>query len=186
MPEPGPAWTLKDFDLDRDYKRLALVETLYDSSNPDLRKFKAAGGKMIVYQGLNDPAVLPRSIIDYYETVERTMNGRAATQSFLRLFVLPGMDHCGLGDGAFAVDWLSALESWVEKGQAPDKLISSHVRFDDMKLPGDFPKLERRLEFPLDSTNVAFSRPVYPFPVWAKYRGRGDSTQAASFGPVVP
>jgi hypothetical protein len=56
------------------------------------------------------------------------MNGRAATQSFLRLFVLPGMDHCGFGNGAFAVDWLGTLEAWVEKGQAPDKLVSFHVR----------------------------------------------------------
>jgi hypothetical protein len=152
MPEPGPTWTLKDFDLDRDYKRLTLVEALYDSSNPDLRKFKAAGGKLIVYQGLNDPAVLPRSTIDYYETVERTMSGREATQSFFRLFALPGMDHCGFGDGAYAVDWLSTLETWVEKGQAPDKLISSHVRLDDIKFPNDFAKLQRRNEFPLDRT----------------------------------
>ena len=184
MPEPGPTWTLKDFDLDRDYKRLALVEALYDSSNPDLRKFKAAGGKLIVYQGLNDPAVLPRSTIDYYETVERTMNGREATQSFFRLFALPGMDHCGFGDGAYAVDWLSTLETWVEKGQAPDKLIGSHVRFDDIRFPNDFAKLQRRIEFPLDPATVQFTRPVYPYPKRTKYKGSGDSNDAANFVPV--
>jgi Tannase and feruloyl esterase len=184
MPEPGPTWTLKDFDFDRDYKRLALVEALYDSGDPDLRKFKAAGGKMIVYQGLNDPAVLPRSTIDYYETVERTMNGREATQSFFRLFVLPGMDHCGFGDGAYAVDWLSALESWVEKGQAPDKLISSHVRLDDLRFPDDFATLERRIEFPLDPAMIQFTRPVYPYPTRAKYKGSGNSNDAANFVPV--
>ena len=184
MPEPGPSWTLKDFDLDRDYKRLTLVEALYDSSNPDLRKFQAAGGKMIVYQGLNDPGVLPRSTIDYYETVERTMQGRVATRSFIRLFAIPGMDHCGFGDGAYAVDWLSALETWVEKGQAPDKLISSHVRLDDIKFPDDFAKLERRIEFPLDPAMVQFTRPVFPYPTRAKYKGSGDSNDAANFVPV--
>lgn len=186
LPEPGPSWRLSDFDLDRDYKRLGLVEALYDSSNPDLRKFKAAGGKMLIYQGLNDPAVLPRSTIDYYETVERTMDGKAATQSFVRLFVLPGMDHCGLGNGAYAVDWLSALEAWVEKGQSPDKLIGAHVRLDDIKFPDDFARLARRLEFPLDPADVTFSRPIYPYPIWAKYRGRGDPNMAESFDPVKP
>jgi hypothetical protein len=184
MPEPGPTWNLSDFDVDRDYKRLGLVEALYDSSNPDLRKFKAAGGKMIAYQGLNDPGVLPGSTIDYYETVERTMEGREATKTFFRLFALPGVDHCGFGDGAFAVDWLGALEAWVEKGRAPDKLIASHVKLDDLKFPDDYVKIQRRLEFPLDAATVTFTRPAYPYPVRAKYKGSGDSNDAANFVPA--
>ena len=104
---------------------ITLMETLYDSSNPDLRRFKAAGGKMIIYQGLNDTAVLPRATVDYFETVERTMGGRVATQEFVRFFLLPGAQHCLCGDGAWAVDWLSHLEAWVEKGQAPKKVIGA-------------------------------------------------------------
>jgi feruloyl esterase len=83
LPEPGPTLQIGDLDFDRDYKRLALMQSLYDSSNPDLRRFKEAGGKLIIYQNMNDISVLPRATIDYYETVERTMGGRSATQDAL-------------------------------------------------------------------------------------------------------
>ena len=175
-----------DFDFDRDYQRLS--GSLYDSSNPNLRKFKAAGGKLIVYHGLNDPMVLPRATIDYYESVERTMGGRAATQAFVRLFAVPGMDHCLFGDGAFAVDWLGALEAWVEQGQGPTRLIASHVNVDDLTYdedkPADMERLARRLEFPLDPAKIEFSRPIYPYPIRAKYKGSGDPKDAANFVPV--
>jgi len=182
--EPPSGWHLEDFDIDRDYKRLS--GSLDDSSNTDLRKFKAAGGKLIVYQGLNDPEVPPRATIDYYETVERTMGGRAATQDFFRLYALPGMDHCMFGDGAFAVDWLSALEAWVEQGQAPARLIASHVNVDDLSYgrPADVQRIERRVtEFPLDPATVQFSRPVYPYPTRIRYKGSGDPNDAANFVP---
>jgi feruloyl esterase len=183
--EAPPGWRPRDFDFDRDYQRLS--GSLYDSSNPDLRRFKAAGGKLIVYQGLNDPWVPPRATIDYYETVERTLGGRAATQDFFRLFTLPGMDHCSFGDGAFAVDWLGALEGWVEQGHAPARLIASHVNVDDLSYdrPADMQRIERRVaEFPLDPATVQFSRPVYPYPTQVKYKGSGDLSDAANFVPV--
>ena len=185
LPESGPKWRLSDFDFDSDYKRLGLMQSLYDSSNPDLREFKAAGGKMIIFQGLNDNSVLPRSTIDYYETVERIMGGQAATEDFVRLFLLPGVGHCVGGDGAFDADYLSSLEAWVETSRAPDKLISSHVRLEDIKFESadDFPKLIRRMEYPLDPSTVEFSRPVYPYPTRATYLGHGDSKDAHSFGP---
>jgi hypothetical protein len=184
-----PGWSYSEFDFDRDYKRLGLG-AWYDNSNPDLRRFKSAGGKLIVYHGGNDTIDLPGPVIDYYETVERTMGGRAATQNFFRLFVIPGMNHCTLGDGAFAVDWLGYLEDWVENGQAPDKLISFHVKLDDLldkAMHGDHNALKtlmRRLEFPLDVAGIEFSRPVYPYPTTAKYLGHGSPKDAASFGPV--
>jgi hypothetical protein len=187
LPEPGPTWKLSDFDFDRDYTRLPLMETIYDSSNPDLRKFKAAGGKMIAYQGMNDNSVLPRSTIDYYEAVTRTMGGPAETRDFFRLFLLPGVLHCTGGSGAFAVDYLSYLEAWVENGRAPDELLSSHISFDDMSgTKFDAAEYERRLDFPLDPGKVTFSRPVYPYPVTTKYAGHGDPREALSFRPSQP
>jgi hypothetical protein len=177
MPIPSPSWQITDFDFERDYKRFGLLESLYGALNPDLRNFKAAGGKLILYQGWSDGAPLPLNSIDYYETAEKTMGGRAATQDFFRLFMIPGMDHCTGGDGAFAIDYLSYLEAWVEKGQAPDAMIGAHLTSNTYA---------DRDRFPLDPAKVSFTRPVYPYPIRAKYKGSGDPNQAASFGPVKP
>ncbi len=113
----GPAWSHRELDFDREPARTGLA-AYYDNTNPDLRSFKRGGAKLIVYHGGTDTIDLPGAMTDYYETVERTMGGRAATQEFFRLFVVPGMNHCGGGKGASAVDWLSVLEAWVEKGQS--------------------------------------------------------------------
>jgi hypothetical protein len=181
----SPQWKYTDFDFDRDYKRLGLAP-YYDNSNPDLRKFKQAGGKLIIYHGGTDTINLLGPVVDYYETVERTMGGREATQDFFRLFVIPGMNHCTLGEGPFAVDYLSYLEAWVERDKAPEKVIGSHVMLADLKLAdsNDVREMTRRLEFPLDPTTVEFSRPVYPYPLLAKYLGQGNPKDAASFGPI--
>jgi hypothetical protein len=154
--------------------------------NPDLRRFKARGGKLLSYTGWNDAIEGVLRTVDYYETAERTMGGPAATQDFFRLFVIPGMEHCSGGDGAFAVDYLSYLEAWVESGEAPAKLVGSHVKLEDLKFdnPKDLQERARRLEFPLDPRTIAFSRPVYPYPLGTKYSGRGDSKDAANFGPT--
>jgi hypothetical protein len=188
MPSPGAGWQVANFNFNTDYKRLGMMEALYTASNPDLRKFKAAGGKLIAYQGWNDALAVPGNIIDYYETAERTMGGRAATQEFFRLFMIPGMDHCFGGDGAFAVDYLTYLEEWVEKDRPPERLVSSHVMLDDLGVGDEksFAEVMRRLQFPLDPKSVVFSRPVYPYPTLAKYLGHGNPKEAASFGPAQP
>jgi feruloyl esterase len=173
---PQPlAWTIRDFDFDKDYKRLDVMQSLYDSSNPDLSRFKSAGGKMLIYHGLNDLSILPHWIIRYYQNVERAMGGREQTQSFVRLFSLPGVEHCAGGQGADKVDYLTYLENWVEQGKAPNRLIAAHLKKVDWTHPPTFP---------LDPSNIAFTRPVYPFPIKAKYLGPGDPNDAASFGPV--
>jgi feruloyl esterase len=177
---PGQtSWTIADFDFDRDYARSGAGVDFADT-NPDLRKFKGAGGKLISYQGGNDAAEIPGAIVDYYETVERTMGGRSQVEDFFRFFVIPGMDHCGGGDGAFAFDYLSYLEAWVEHGTAPNAMVGAHV--DPLPQYGWV-----FLKYPLDpSYHVAFTRPVYPYPRYAKYRGRGDVKSASSFRPAGP
>lgn len=175
-PDAGPKWQVENFDFDRDYKRLGTSEGLYTAANPDLRRFRAAGNKLIIYIGWNDNA-MPLSAVDYYETVERTMGGRVATQEFVRLFAIPGMEHCIGGDGASAVDWLSALEDWVESGQAPEQLIGAHVDgLSATMLP----------QFPLNPATVEFTRPIYPYPRVSRYSGRGDPKDAANFKSVNP
>jgi len=173
LPDPGPTWKASDMDYARDYQRLGMMEAIYGASNPDLREFKAAGGKLLLYHGWGD-VLPPQNTVDYYETVERTMGGRAATQDFLRLFMIAGMGHCGGGEGAWAIDYLSHLEAWVEQGRAPDMLLGAHVKEDNV--------VDVRL--PLDPAQISFTRPVYPYPLWARYKGTGNPNDAASFRPA--
>jgi hypothetical protein len=173
LPSPGSEWRYTDFDFDRDYQRSG-VGVLFADTNPDLRKFKDAGGKLISYQGANDAWEFPGGIVDYYETAEKTLGGRAVTQDFFRLFLVPGMNHCGGGAGAFAVDYLSYLEAWVERGKPPDRTIGAHV--------SDLGKYQTILKLPLDPGHrVSFTRPIYPYPVSARYSGAGDPRSADSF-----
>lgn len=176
--DPGPDWNPADFNFDRDPKRLGVMETLSSGTNPNLEKFKASGGKLIAYVGLNDH-YQAKSTIEYYETVIKTMGGLSATQDFFRLFTVPAMDHCTGGNGAFAVDYLEYLEAWVERGEAPALMIGSHVAGLDL---GE----AFYLKFPLEkSSQIDFTRPLYPYPATAKYNGRGNPDDAGNFHPRV-
>jgi hypothetical protein len=175
VPDAGPEWNPASFDFDQDYKRLALMEQLYAASNPDLRAFRDAGGKLIIAQGWDDSgAPFPLGTIDYYETVEKTMGGRKATQDFARLFMVPGRQHCGGGEGASAADFFAPLRDWVESGKAPEVIQAMHVEPLDM------------VRAPADNTKIRFTRPLYPYPQRAKYQGKGDKNDWRSFKPVEP
>ncbi|MEO5641572.1 MAG: tannase/feruloyl esterase family alpha/beta hydrolase, partial [Sphingomicrobium sp.] len=160
------------FRLKTDYK-YPYAWLFQDAANPDLTAFKARGGKLILYQGWADEATYPVNPPAYYETVERTMGGRAATQSFFRLFMIPGENHIPqVGGGAETVDYLSYLEAWVERGQAPDVLLAEKYR-ELARFAGPV-----TYKSYLRADNVAFSRPLYPYPVQAHYSGRGDVKDA--------
>lgn len=178
----SPGWTSATYDFDRDYKRLGMA-ALYTDTNPDLRRFKAAGGKLLVYQGGTDTVEMPTAIVDYYQTVEKVMGGLEPTQDFFRLFIIPGMNHCGGGAGATSIDYLRYLEAWVEQNHAPDKMIGAHV--SDVYLKS-LPESSRSVSLPLDpKIPVSFTRPMYPYPQFAKYAS-GDPNDAASFRPAQP
>ncbi len=168
-PDAGPTWKLSDLDFDRDSNRMGMMEALYDCGNPDLRPFRSGGGKLLLFQGLSDVRVPPEEIIDYYQTLERVMGGGVETQKFARLFLLPGVGHFEDGPGAATLDYLTALENWVEKNIVPDRLIAAHMK--DESSPGA-------------PTRVQFTRPVYPYPFVVHYKGRGDPNVAASFAEL--
>lgn len=182
-PDPGPTWQSSDFDFDYDYKRTGLMDAVVNgSNNPDLRNFKTAGGKLMIIQGWEDSGLPgPQVSLDYYELVERILGGRASTQESVRLFMIPGRSHCIGGAGAADADFLRYLEDWVEKDRAPDMIIGSHVE------PAvglyEWPKLIEALG---DPDRVQFTRPHYPYPLWAKYRGTGDPNDYRSFEAVDP
>jgi hypothetical protein len=152
------------FDFDRHPPSLARARKLYDATSYDLRAFKARGGKMVMWHGLSDAAILATSSIAYYQGVEKLMGGRAQTQDFFRLFLIPGVHHCAGGPGLAEFDALTLLENWVEKGQAPDVMIASR----------------------LVNGVTERTRPIYPYPLLARYSGQGDSKQASAFQPFDP
>jgi hypothetical protein len=177
----NPNWELKSFDLDRDLK-VAENKTgqALNAVNPDLRAFKAHGGKLILYHGWNDPAISPLATIDYYNSVVESV-GRPETEEFVRLFLVPGLQHCGGGPGVAdfgqrgatfdpaldnpANNITFALEAWVEKGTAPEQVIAR----------GSFEVQDRK--FP-------FAEPICAYPKAAEYKGSGDLKDAASYACV--
>jgi feruloyl esterase len=165
----------------------ALQAALYDASNPDLRRFKAAGGKLIAFQGWSDHEVLPDNLVDYYETVDKTMGGATPTKDFFRLFMIPRMDHCGNGGGADKIEYMAAIEDWVEKGKAPDVLVGFERKPTDDARYNIWPAESGYwLAHPWDKAASIGSRPVYPYPIQAKYKGSGDESDAANWGPLEP
>jgi hypothetical protein len=152
------------FDFDRDPATLSRARRIYDASSYDLRALKARGGKILMWHGWADGAVPATSSIGYYEGVTKHMGGRKQTDDFFRLFLVPGVHHGGGGPGLTDFDAFTGLENWVEKRQAPEKLIASRS----------------------SKGVVERSRPVFPYPVLAHYSGKGDPKQADSFVPFDP
>lgn len=175
-PAAGPKWKPADFDFDSDPQHERVMEGLYASANPDLRDFQEAGGKLLLVQGWQDSGTpFPLRTIDYYETLGRVAGGHDEEMKFARLFMVPGRDHCGGGPGASAADYFGSLQSWVEQGSAPEQIRAVHL---DPAMPADF------VRDPADPARVKFTRPLYPYPAWAKYQGSGDPNDWRSFKPV--
>jgi len=130
--DPGESYSLTDFNFDTDPAKLDEMGELLKADNPDLDAFRKSGGKLLMYQGWSDPVIAYDSHLAYYGAVEKRFGGKEQTQDFFRLFMVPGMDHCtvltNLGITHDSVDPLTALEKWVEEGEAPDELPVT--RFD--------------------------------------------------------
>jgi hypothetical protein len=152
------------FDFDLDSATLSRSRRIYDATSLDLRVFKAKGGKILMWHGWADGAIMATSSIGYYESVSKLMGGRDKTVDFFRLFLVPGVHHGGGGPRLTELDLFSALENWVERAQVPDKLIASR----------------------LNNGVVERTRPIYPYPVLARYSGKGDPKQAVSLVPFDP
>lgn len=162
-PAPGPSWSYTMFNFDQDPARTVMAAKDVNPLNPNLAPLKKRGGKILQYSGWADQQVNPLPGIEYYETVSKRM-GEAATRDFYRLFMVPGMYHCGSGPGCGSVDWLAALMDWVEKGVAPAQLTGAH----------------------LEKGQATRTRPLCPYPQVARYRGTGNVDEAASFECRLP
>jgi feruloyl esterase len=162
--DPDWDWTMFDFDRDVDAVNGKLFGVL-NAVNPDMRPFKQQGGKLIVWHGWNDPGVMPQRTVDFHDEIigfaakaERT-DGRAYTDEYLKLYMLPGVGHCRGGNGPDQVDWMDAISAWVEDGEEPAALEAELV----------------------EDGNVTMARPICPHPQAARYRGRGDTNDARNF-----
>jgi feruloyl esterase len=161
-----PNWNWRTFDFDRD---LNLLEGLaatdpIDAVDPDLKAFASHGGKLLLYHGWSDALISPRGTIAYYNSVLDAMAGTRETTNWLRLFMVPGMGHCGGGDGPNTFDTVTALDQWVDKGQPPDQILATH-----------------RTNAIVDRT-----RPLCPYPQVARYNGTGSIDDAANFACRLP
>ena len=156
-------WDWRSFDVDRDLKIVdEKVGTIVNAINPDLSAFKARGGKLLLYHGWNDTAISPGNTIDYYSSVLSKMG--AKQDSWIRLFMAPGMQHCGGGPGPNQVNYMSALERWRESGITPDQLQAYHVT----------------------NNRVDMARPLCPYPQLAQYKSVGSTNDAANFVCKAP
>ncbi len=176
-PSPSPDWQLKDLDFDRDRSRIDAAEMVYNAQNPDLREFKKRGGKIVAFQGWSDTSVVPSGTVDYYETVTRAMGGLDRTTDFYRLYMVPGMRHCSAdSEGGDNIDYLGALEKWVEGGVAPEGLIGHQVQN-----PG---VIYSTPTFPIPREWIRRTRVQFPYPDEARYKGSGDPDDPANWERV--
>jgi feruloyl esterase len=159
---PKPDYDYQTFDFDRDIHLLDYWSTQADAKNADLSKFRKHGGKLIMTYGWADSILQPLMGVNYYEQA-LARNG-PDTPEFFRLFMAPGMAHCGGGVGPDRHDSMTAVIDWVEKGKKPDSMLASRV-VDDQ---------------------VVRTRPLCPYPQVARYSGEGSIDEAANFRCVAP
>ena len=152
-----------------------------DSSNPDLSKFAANGGKLILYHGWNDQAISPWNTVNYYKSVRQQMGG-AKVDSILRLYMAPGVEHCAGGPGPssfgqFGLETakgskyglFDSLVDWVEKGSPDQEIFATKYARDEV-----------------GAMKVVMTRPLCAYPQVVKYSGSGDTNDAASFTCAAP
>lgn len=122
---PPASFRLRDLHFDAEtFARMQPLHALYDATNPDLRRFAQHGGKLILWHGWADPHISPMNTIAYHEAVHSVM-GNMAADAFERLYLIPGMYHCGGGEGPSQIDLLTPMLNWVEQQQAPQAIIAS-------------------------------------------------------------
>lgn len=144
----------------------------------DLTAFAARDGRLILYQGAADEIVPPARTLAYWKETARASGGAAELARFARLFMLPDVQHCGGGPGAGDVDYLSAIERWVETDEAPEMLIAT-------RSTDSLPVTRHQRRFPVTGA-VLLRRPLFPYPAEARYSGQGDVLDPLSYQRVVP
>lgn len=160
----NPGWRLSDlkFTVESFWKTVQSSGHL-SAMDPDLGGFRRDGGKLLLWHGWNDQHISPEGTLAYYDAMRKTM-GRKAVDTFTKLYLFPGVAHCGGGEGPNGFDILTPVMAWVESGREPGKIIASNVA----------------------NGAVTRTRPVYPYPTVARYDGTGSIDDAANFVAHTP
>jgi pimeloyl-ACP methyl ester carboxylesterase len=162
MTPPAPSLDLPSVDFDRIADQTAQTAAINDATATMLSSFTARGGRLLVYHGNSDPVFSADDLRAYWGELARDNGGPDALAGWATLFLVPGMTHCGGGPALDDFDPLAAIEAWVEGGKGPERLVARGAAF-----PGR-------------------SRPLCPFPLEARYTGRGDRENAESFACRAP
>ncbi|MFG1664023.1 tannase/feruloyl esterase family alpha/beta hydrolase [Streptomyces sp. Y7] len=161
---PDPELQLSDLDFTaRSFWRTVQSSSYLAALDPDLGAFAKSGGKLLLWHGWNDQHISPQGTLAYYDAVRRTMGAKTADR-FAKLYMFPGVAHCGGGEGPNTFDVLTPVMAWAETATAPGRIIAGALT---------------------DGT-VTRSRPVYPYPRVARYDGTGSIDDAANFRPYTP
>jgi feruloyl esterase len=177
MVSGDPNWNVLTADVDASLDAATKKTAAdLDATNPDLSSFASRGGKLILYHGWNDPAIPPGNTIAYYDSVQTKM-GQSQSESFIRLYMAPGVEHCAGGPGPSYFGQLGlptgkgskyglfdALEDWVEKDVPAAEVVAS-----------------KYAQGPKGDPVVTMTRPLCPYPRVAKYKGTGDTNDSANF-----
>ncbi len=147
------------FDLDRDMPIIDQKIGFVDSVDPDLSKFKAHGGKLLLYAGWGDTTITPENTVLYYESVLNKMGKNQG--DFVRLFMAPGMAHCRGGDGPNTFDTIGTLEQWREKNVTPTQMMGFNPQ-------------------------SGLTRPICSYPQYARYKGSGNIKDASNWACTAP
>lgn len=151
-----PNWDYTAYDFSNFAEDTRYASAYLDATSTNYSALKNRGGKMIIYHGWNDPALSALATIEHYKEVEKN---DANLRDYLRLFMLPGVLHCGGGPGPDQTDWIELIRDWVENGKAPERVIVSKRQNDE----------------------TIITRPVFPYPRKAIYNGKGDPNKESSF-----
>lgn len=203
--------SMSDFPLNaQNFKAVAGLAPLYNAANTNLMSYMKRGGKLIMWHGLADDSVSPAFSIAYYRGVEATL-GKPAVDKFLRLFLLPGVAHCGGGEGPDQIDLLTPLMAWTEQEIAPQKIIAGKSATPPTRMPdadasnstlqntsqtGKSAETEnataehfhgvQKKSSPLADSVPALTaaRPVFPYPYIARFTGKGSPADPENYDAI--